>query len=189
VICCSSTDIASEPIQSNDLPLCQVIRFAGGQPGLAVEGGDNARRCPLTPPRQARLPTAPLHRGARSPDPSPRFARPSFFESPYGERPGVGAARGQLRCPPPAPPTRSEATPPLDRPSPGPVRRKAHRGRSPGGLGAAGPLPWSAIGAGGTPGGGRSAKRATAFALPPSGGSVVGCSVTGLSSDRTCPRC
>jgi len=55
------------------------------------------------------------------------------------------------------------------------VRRRAHRGRSPGGLGAARTLPWSAIGAGGTPGGGRSAKRATAFVLPPSGGSIYGC--------------
>lgn len=87
--------------------------------------------------KAAHNPTAPTplaHRESASG--LSRFACLTFKDFPLkGGKQGVTPARGQQSCPPPGAPTHPVA----DRPQQGPVRRRAHRGRSPGGLGAARP--------------------------------------------------
>lgn len=100
-----------------------------------------------------------------------RFACPTFLKIfPFGVEQGVAAERGQRkRCPPPLRPP----TPCLIDPMGGPVCRRAHRGRSPRGLGAACPLPRSALGAGGTPGGAAGRRPPLPLLDPPCGGSRI----------------
>ena len=165
---------AFRAIPSNDLTLCPVARSAVDN---AAARGRRGQRCALPtdrPPPADALPTAPLHRGARPPEPPAALRAAQLFEISQKpeNRQGLGVGHGQPQAVAHPRHRRTRARNPSGwmTEAAGARCAKARQGAQPRGSGGASPLPRSALGAGRRPGG-KAAKQAPLLD-PPLGVSI-----------------